>query len=158
METRSRLLDENRILSFWFSKPSLQARSQCNCSLSHHRGGCFVMNKARGLGVLFGTIHPRRHWKRCGRVDIVRRNCLDMRKFLDCGTLLSLILRGNLTYCERSWIFSTLLAFKGWFPLKFFLFCRNFEILFCGNFNYRQNVSMEGLKPFPCLIKMKHKQ
>ena len=66
-------------------------------------------------------------------------------KFLDCGRLYSLILRGNLTYCKRSWIFSTFLAYKGWFPLKFIFILQTFWDVFCGN------VSVEGLKLFPCL-------
>ena len=99
------------------------------------------------------NVEGYRHGKRRGRADIVRGNFCDMRKFLDCGRLLSFILRGNLTYCERSWISSTFLAYNGWFPLQFFLFWRNFEMLFCGNFNCRQNMSAEGLKLFPCLLK-----
>ena len=42
---RSRLLDTGRVLSFWFSQPSVRAGSPCDRSLSHSRGGYFVANE-----------------------------------------------------------------------------------------------------------------
>ena len=55
MIAMSLILDENWIVLFQFSKPSVQTGSLCDCSLCHGRGGCFVANET---GVPFKTIHP----------------------------------------------------------------------------------------------------
>ena len=115
-----------------------------------HRRGMIILLKIRKSLFLFGNEdyrHGKKAWTRgqCPRKLLRIVEIFGTWKIIYSCSVEKPYILGKILNSWQNYRLWTMIS------TIFLNFWHNFDMSFCGNLNFEQNVSAEGLTPFPCL-------